>query len=140
MSQQKIKIDWLDRMAFKGEVNGHEIVLDVPEEGGGDDRGPRPKALAMVALAGCTGMDVVSLLKKMRVEIESFSVSVVGEIADEHPKKYTGMHVIYEFKGIDLPMDKLEKAVSLSEEKYCGISATYRDAVKITSEIVVVNS
>jgi putative redox protein len=91
----------------------------------------------MVSLAGCTAMDVVSLLKKMRVEVESFSVRVVGQLTEEHPKHYTAMHIIYEFKGTDLPMDKLEKAVSLSEEKYCGISATFKKAMLITTEIVI---
>ncbi len=137
MAQQEIKIDWLGKMAFKTEVNGHEMILDASVEGGGENTGPRPKPLAMVALAGCTGMDVVSILKKMRVDIESFSVRVVGQITDEHPKHYTGMHIIYEFRGKNLPMEKLEKAVSLSGERYCGISASYQKAMEITTEIVV---
>lgn len=140
MSQQEIKIDWLEKMAFKAEVNGHEFILDAVAEVGGEDRGPRPKPLAMVALAGCTGMDVVSILKKMRVELEAFSVRVVGELTEEHPKQYSAMHVIYEFKGKELPMEKLEKAVRLSEEQYCGISATYRKAMGITSEIRILES
>ena len=140
MSQQEIKIDWLEKMAFKAEVNGHEIILDAVPEVGGEDRGPRPKPLAMVALAGCTGMDVVSILRKMRVELDAFSVRVVGDLTDEHPKHYTAMHVIYEFKGKDLPMEKLEKAVRLSEETYCAISASYRKAMGITSEIRVLES
>lgn len=140
MSQQEIKIDWLEKMAFRTEVNGHELILDAAGEVGGEDRGPRPKPLAMVALAGCTGMDVVSILRKMRVELESFSVRVVGDLTDDHPKQYTAMHVIYEFKGKDLPMEKLEKAVRLSEEQYCGISATYRKAMGITSEIRILES
>ncbi len=140
MSQQEIKIDWLEKMAFKAEVDGHHIILDAVAEVGGEDRGPRPKPLAMVALAGCTGMDVVSILKKMRVELEAFSVRVVGELTEEHPKQYSAMHVIYEFKGKELPMEKLEKAVRLSEEQYCGISATYRKAMGITSEIRILES
>ncbi len=135
MSQQEIKIDWLEKMAFRTEVHGHELIMDAVQEMGGDDRGPRPKTLAMVALAGCTGMDVVIILKKMRVELESFSVRVVGDLTDEHPKHFTAMHIIYEFKGKDLVMEKLEKAVRLSDEQYCGISATYRKAMGITSEI-----
>lgn len=136
MAQQEIKIDWLGKMAFKSEVDGHEMILDASAEGGGENQGPRPKALAMVALAGCTGMDVVSILKKMRVDIESFSVRVVGQLTEEHPKQYTAMHVIYEFRGKNLPMDKLEKAVSLSDERYCGVSATYKKGLEITNEIV----
>ncbi len=135
MSQQEIKIDWLGKMAFKAGVNGHEIILDAVPGVGGENRGPRPKPLAMIALAGCTGMDVVSILRKMKVEPDSFSVKVVGDLTEEHPMRYTAMHVIYEFRGKELPMEKLEKAVSLSEERYCGISATYKKAMAITSEI-----
>jgi len=137
MSKQEIKIDWLENMAFKTEVNGHELVIDASAEGGGENRGPRPKPLMLVALAGCTGMDVVSLLKKMRVEVESFSVKVVGNVTEEHPKHFDAMHVIYEFKGKDLPMDKLVKAVTLSDEKYCGVSATLKKGIKVTHEIVI---
>ncbi len=137
MSKQEIKIDWLENMAFKTEINGHELVIDASAEAGGENRGPRPKPLMLVALAGCTGMDVVSILKKMRVEVESFSVKVVAEMTEAHPKMFTGMHVIYEFKGKDLPMEKLVKAVTLSDEQYCGVSATLKQGLKITHEIVV---
>ena len=138
MAQEEIKVDWLENMAFKAEVNGHEIILDAVEAVGGENRGPRPKPLMMVALAGCTGMDVISILKKMRVEIEGFAVRVVGDLTEEHPKHFEKMHVIYEFKGKDLPIDKLEKAISLSEERYCGVSVSYRQAMGITSEIRIV--
>jgi putative redox protein len=137
MSKQEIKIDWLENMAFKTEVNGHEMVIDASSEAGGDNRGPRPKPLMLVALAGCTGMDVVSILKKMRVDVEAFSVKVVGNVTEEHPKHFDSMHVIYEFRGKDLPMDKLDKAVNLSDERYCGVSATLKKGIKITHEIVI---
>jgi len=136
--KQEINLEWLEKMAFKTIVNGHELILDASEEGGGQDRGPRPKILMMVALAGCTGMDVVSILKKMRVEVEAFNVRVEGELTDEHPKHYTSMKVIYEFKGKDLPMDKLEKAVSMSEEKYCGVNAVYKKAMDVSTEIRII--
>jgi putative redox protein len=137
MAKQQVKISWKDKMAFSADVDGHEIMLDAAEKAGGENRGPRPKPLMLAALAGCTGMDVVSILKKMRVEVEDFNVSVEGDLTEEHPKQFTKMHVIYEFKGKDLPMEKLKKAVSLSEERYCGVSATYRQAMEITSEIKV---
>lgn len=139
MAREEIKVDWLENMAFKAEVNGHEIMLDAVEAVGGENRGPRPKPLMMVALAGCTGMDVISILKKMRVEVEGFAVRVVGDLTEEHPKHFEKMHVIYEFKGKDLPMDKLEKAINLSEERYCGVSVSYRKAMGITSEIKIVD-
>ncbi|GAP67777.1 uncharacterized OsmC-related protein [Bacteroidales bacterium 6E] len=139
MAREEIKVDWLENMAFKAEVNGHEILLDAADAVGGENRGPRPKPLMMVALAGCTGMDVISILKKMRVEVEGFAVRVVGDLTEEHPKHFEKMHVIYEFKGKDLPMDKLEKAINLSEERYCGVSVSYRKAMGITSEIRIVD-
>lgn len=139
MAKQEIKINWLENMAFEAEINGHRILLDASEKSGGENRGPRPKPLMLVALAGCTGMDVVSILKKMRVELEDFNVLVEGDLTDEHPKQFTKMHVVYEFKGRNLPMDKLEKAISLSEERYCGVSAMYRKAIGITSEIKIID-
>jgi putative redox protein len=137
MSTEKIKVNWLENMAFEAEVNGHKILLDAAEAVGGENRGPRPKPLMLVALAGCTGMDVVSILKKMRVEVEGFNVVVEGDLTEEHPKQFTQMRVIYEFKGKDLPMDKLEKAINLSEERYCGVSAMYKKAIGITTEIKI---
>ena len=113
MSKQEIKVNWLENMAFEADVNGHKVILDAASEVGGENRGPRPKPLLMVGLAGCTGMDVVSILKKMRVELDDFSVKVEGDLTDEHPKQFYKMNVIYEFKGSDLPLEKLKKAVSL---------------------------
>lgn len=137
MSKNEVKISWKDTMAFEGEINGHKITIDAHEKVGGKDRGPRPKAFMLYALAGCTGMDVVSILKKMRVELVDLDIKVSGELTEEHPKQYYKMHVIYEFWGKDLPMAKLEKAVSLSEERYCGVSAVYKKVMPVTSEIIV---
>ncbi|OFX62569.1 MAG: hypothetical protein A2066_19995 [Bacteroidetes bacterium GWB2_41_8] len=92
----------------------------------------------LVALAGCTGMDVISILRKMKIEPEAFNVIVEGDVADSDPKKYTQMKVIYQFKGKDLPVDKLQKAIDLSQEKYCGVSAVYRNALKMESEIRII--
>ncbi len=138
MAKQEVKVQYLENMAFKANVNGHEIILDAAEQVGGENRGPRPKPLMLTALAGCTGMDVVSILKKMRVEFDDFNVIVEGDLTEEHPKQFYKMNVIYEFKGSNLPMEKLKKAVSLSEERYCGVSASYKKAMEITSEIRII--
>ncbi|MDB4583262.1 OsmC family protein [Draconibacterium sp.] len=140
MSKQEVKISYLENMAFEANVNGHKIVLDAAEAVGGENRGPRPKPLMLTALAGCTGMDVVSILKKMRVKLEAFNVTVEGDLTEEHPKQFYKMNVIYEFKGKDLPLEKLKKAVNLSEERYCGVSALYKKAIEITSEIKIIES
>ena len=135
--KQSINLSWKRGMAFQTDLYGHKITIDTDKSNGGLDLGPRPKALMLVALAGCTGMDIVSLLDKMRVEVADLNVKVDGEVTEEHPKQFTSMHITYEFWGKDLPMDKLEKAVSLSDEKYCGVSATLKKGIPVTHEIVV---
>jgi putative redox protein len=138
VEKEVVHTRWLSNMTFESEVQGHKIMLDTKAESGGEDHGPRPKALMLAALGGCTGMDVVSILKKMRVDFKSMNVIVEAEQTEEHPRYYYKMHVIYEIEGEDLPMDKLEKAVSLSEERYCGVSVVYRKMIEITSEIRIV--
>ena len=138
-TKQSVTTSWLENMAFESEINGHKIVIDANEEVGGENRGPRPKPFMLAALGGCTAMDVISILKKMRVEVEDFNVRIEGDVSEEHPKQFTQMHVIYEFKGKDLPMDKLKKAVGLSEEHYCGVSAMFKKAIGLTSEIKILN-
>lgn len=133
-----INAKWKGNMSFEAEVGGHKITLDTDETAGGQNLGPRPKPLMMVALAGCTGMDVVSILKKMRVDLDDLNIRVEGDITEEHPKQFIKMKVIYEFKGKDLPLDKLQKAVSMSEEKYCGVRAGYIKAMEVSSEIIII--
>jgi putative redox protein len=135
--KNKVTLDWLNGLSFETELNGHKLYLDASENVGGKNTGPRPKPLMMVALAGCTGMDVASILQKMRVKYDSFSIDVEGEMEEEFPKKFTHMKVIYKFKGTDLPMDKLQKAVDLSRERYCGVSANYKDSFPVDHEIIV---
>jgi putative redox protein len=135
--KHKISNVWKENMAFEADVEGFKIPLDADASVGGQGLGPKPKALTLVSLAGCTAMDVVSILKKMRVVPEYFNVEVEGELTEEHPKYYHSIHVKYIFRGNDLPMEKLEKAVNLSEERYCGVSALLSKGATITSEIVV---
>ena len=82
-------------------------------------------------------MDVVSILAKMRVVPDYFNVEITGELTEEHPKIYNKIHVVYTFRGKDLPLAKLEKAVSLSQDKYCGVNAMLSKAAVITNEIII---
>jgi len=132
-----VNIQWLDNLGFEANVSGKKVIIDAVENVGGKNRGPQPKPLLMVSLGGCTGMDVISILQKMRVEVKSFNVRVEGDITEEHPKHFTKMKIFYEFTGKNLPIDKLEKAVSLSQERYCGVSYNLRDAFELTHEIIV---
>ncbi|HEY4787396.1 MAG TPA: OsmC family protein [Bacteroidales bacterium] len=134
-----IDVTWNSNMKFETSIDGHKLVLDAAPEVGGNDEGPRPKTLVMVALAGCTGMDVVSILKKMKVELTYFNLKVESKIRDEHPKKFESMKIIYEFKGVNLEYEKLEKAVNLSVDKYCGVNATLRDAMPMSYEIRILS-
>ncbi|MDA3954753.1 MAG: OsmC family protein [Bacteroidales bacterium] len=133
--EKSLTLNWLNGMAFESEINGHKITIDADESVGGNNIGPRPKPLMLLSLAGCTGMDVVSILKKMRVELDNFAIEIESEMSDEHPKHYTKLNVIYKFWGKDLPMEKLEKAVSLSDERYCGVSVVYKKAIEMSYEI-----
>jgi putative redox protein len=135
--KDSVLIQHRDNMSFMANINGHELLLDASKASGGDNLGPRPKSLMMVALAGCTGMDVVSILKKMKVEFDDFSVKVEGNITEEHPAHFDHMHIIYSIKGRNIPVDKVNRAISLSQEKYCGVSFNYRQAMKITHELVI---
>jgi putative redox protein len=139
MDKHAITAKWIGDMAFEGNVSGHKITLD--KEPGPDSTGlgASPKKLMLLSLAGCTGMDVVSILTKMRVDLKDFNIIVEGDVTDEHPRHYTNMHVIYEFTGKDLPEDKLRKAVELSEERYCGVRAVYVKAIKMSSEIRIID-
>jgi len=138
--KETINISLKEKMCFEVEVNGHKIILDADEKVGGGNKGPRPKPLMLAALGGCTAMDVVSILWKMRVNFEAVNVKVDGELTEEHPKHFYKMHITYEFTGKDLPMEKLEKAVNLSQERYCGVSYSYSKAMEITHEIIIKES
>ncbi|MFH1120524.1 MAG: OsmC family protein [Bacteroidota bacterium] len=133
--KQTINTSWKGDMQFDALVSGHHVIMDASPEVGGKDGGPRPKALMLASLAGCTGMDVISILKKMRVEPKSFNISIEAGITEEHPKHYSSMHLIYEFSGEGLEEDKLRKAIELSQDRYCGVSAVYRKAMPLTYEI-----
>jgi putative redox protein len=130
-----VDMSWTDNVAFQCDLDGHDFIIDAAKEIGGSDLGPRPKKLMLTALAGCTGIDVIMILKKMKVVPEAFNVIVEAELTDEHPKYYNKMKVIYQFKGKDLPPDKIEKAVRLSEDRYCGVTAFYKKVIDVEAEI-----
>jgi putative redox protein len=135
-----IETSWNGGLAFEANINGHSVKMDATQEFGGSNSGPSPKKLMLAALSGCTGMDVVSILKKMQVEFDNLKIEVQGDVAEEHPKRYVKMHVIYTFYGKNLPLPKLEKAVKMSEETYCGVRAAYAPSIELSSEIVIVEN
>ena len=117
-----IKCNWNNGMSFESEVNGHNIIIDAEKDFGGNNLGPRPKPLLLLALSGCTGMDVVSLLKKMKVQYDEFYIDVKGILSEEHPKYYKEIQLIYNISGQKVDKNKVDKAIRLSQEKYCGVN------------------
>jgi putative redox protein len=131
------KVTWRGGLAFDADIEGFHLTLDADPQFGGRGMGPKPKALTLTSLAGCTGMDVMAILGKMRITVDSFDVSASGNLAEEHPKKYEHIVLRYSFEGRSLPLNKLRRAVQLSEERYCGIRATLMPTVNIATEIYV---
>ena len=135
--EKQISVVWKGDMAFEAQIDDYKLMMDATPAAGGKHLGPTPKPLLMASLGGCTGMDVISLARKMRQEVESLEIILKGAITDEHPMHYESIHLIYQFTGKDLELEKLQKAVDLSQEKYCGVSDTLKKAMKITFEIVI---
>ncbi|MBT5421316.1 MAG: OsmC family protein [Candidatus Cloacimonetes bacterium] len=135
--KQRSTVKLLDKMSFDVELNGHHFKIDAGEQVGGEDRGPRPKGLMLSALGGCTGMDVVSILRKMKVTEYELSIDVSGDPTDVHPKVYHTITIEFKFLGSDLPISKIKKAVELSETRYCGVSEMLRKAAKLKTIIYI---
>jgi len=119
--------------------SGHDVHTDANIEIGGTDSAPRPMELMLSGLAGCTGVDVSMILEKMKVNYEEFKIKIEADRREEQPKIYTDVKIIYMFKGENLPMDKLERAVSLSQDKYCGASAIFKGTANVTHEIKIID-
>ncbi len=117
--------------AVKGD-SGHWVTMDVAETEGGMNAGPRPKELVLFALAGCTGVDVVNILRKKRVPLQDFEMFLTGQEAAEHPRGFTDIHVEYVFHGEGINPADVERAIELSTTKYCSVSAMLTASVKIT--------
>ncbi len=132
------KVSYRGKMLFEGTSgSGHRVMMDSAPEVGGENQGIRPMETVLVGLGGCTGMDVVSILNKMRVSFTSFDMEILGKRASEHPKVYEHITVRYQFSGDKADIDKFVRAVSLSQEKYCSVSAMLAKSAKIDAEIYI---
>lgn len=135
MATQKIKLNWKEGVHFDSEGPGGNVLIDGSEAVGGQGKGLRPKALMLSALAGCSGIDIASLFKKMRVDVSTFTIDVEAELTDEHPMYYHKVWVTFNFYGNNLDKKKIEKAVNLSVDKYCGVMEMFRQFAKVETEI-----
>jgi putative redox protein len=131
----QIETQWMGKMQFNALVNGHTIIMDAPERVGGEDNGPIPKPFVLTALSGCTGMDVVALLRKAGKEISDFSITVSGEITKQHPIEYVAIHLDYLFSGDDVFKNDALEAVITSQEKLCGVSNMLKKIMPLTWDI-----
>lgn len=130
-----IETQWMGKMQFNALVNGHTIIMDGPERVGGEDNGPIPKPFVLTALSGCTGMDVVALLKKSGRQVREFNIKVSGEISKQPPIEYTAVHLIYEFTGDEGTMQAALDAVMQSQEKFCGVSSMLKKIMPVTWDV-----
>jgi putative redox protein len=130
---------WMGKMQFNALVDGHTIVMDAPERVGGEDNGPIPKPFVLTALSGCTGMDVVKLLRTAKKEIDSLDINFDGEITKQHPIEYIAIHLIYEFRGPDGSKTAALTAVTDSQEKYCGVSSMLKKIMPVTWDVLYNN-
>ncbi|TMU55165.1 OsmC family protein [Flagellimonas algicola] len=122
-----ITTKWLGEMAFESNnPSGHTFKIDAGPDDGGKGEGFRPKALMLSSLAGCSGLDVASLIKKMKLEVDDFQIETIANLTDEHPKYYDKVVIEYHFYGSNLKEAKLQKAIDLSVEKYCGVMEMFR--------------
>ena len=131
----EIEAQWMGKMQFNALVNGHTIVMDATEKAGGEDNGPIPKPFILIALAGCTGMDIAAILKKADKVADDFSMKVTGELSKGVPMEYIAIHVQYDFKGLEENKQAALGAVNDSQEKYCGVSSMLKKALPVTWEV-----
>ncbi len=137
----QVQAQWTSGMRFEGtNADGLRVLMDAHPEHGGTGGGPAPIETLLLALAGCTGMDVVSILRKMRAPVDWLMIEVSGERAQEHPRVFTKIHLRYVAAGNGLRSEQVEKAAALSQERYCSVSAMLRKAAPVTYDVMVTDT
>ncbi|MBL4605159.1 MAG: OsmC family protein [Flavobacteriaceae bacterium] len=135
MTTNTITTVWKENMVFDSDnPSGDTISMDAPTDEN-ESKGLRPKAMMLSSLAGCSGLDIVSLLKKMRAEVDDFKMIIHGELTEEHPKYYHKVQIEYHFYGTDLKESKINKAVKLSVDQYCGVMEMFRQFADVKTEV-----
>lgn len=135
MANHQIETQWMGKMQFNALINGHTVIMDAPERSGGEDTAPIPKPFVLAALSGCTGMDIVALLRKAGHNIQDLNMTVTGELSKQAPIQYVSIHILYDFKGEEAEQQAALNAVTDSQEKYCGVSSMLKKAIPVTWEI-----
>lgn len=133
--ENHITTTWLGSMKFEStNPSGHNLFIDAGPENDGQGEGYRPKALMLSALAGCSGLDVASLIKKMKLKVDDFKIEIDANLTEEHPKFYDKVTMAFHFFGTELNESKLQRAVDLSIEKYCGVMEMFRQFSELNVE------
>jgi len=136
----QVKVNWKDKFLFQAETeSGKQVWMDTKPEAGGEDIGPSPMELLLMALGGCSAMDVVLILKKKKAELNHFAIEVEGERASQHPKYYTKINLNYIFEGKNLKEEDIRQAIELSMEKYCSVSTMLKEKAEISYRWNVIN-
>ena len=132
-------VKWVDGMLMVGESgSGHAVVMDGPAEFGGKDLGVRPMEMLLLGMAGCTTVDVVGTLEKMREKLSDCRAQISAVRSDEYPKVFTNIHVHFMIKGDQINPSKVEKAIKLSAEKYCSASIMLGETADITHDFEII--
>jgi putative redox protein len=134
--KHEIESQWMGKMQFNALVQGHTIIMDAPERVGGENLGPIPKPFILSALSGCTGMDVIALLRKEGKQLQDFNIKVSGEISKQAPIEYIAIHLVYEMKGKPEDLESALNVVRISQEKICGISHMLKKILPLTWVVV----
>ncbi len=136
MAKHEIETQWMGKMQFNALIDGHTVIMDAPQKSGGEENGAIPKPLVLAALSGCTGMDIIALLKKLNITIDDLNIIVSGELSKQAPIQYLAIHLKYIFKGDVAQKNAAAGAVNDSQEKYCGVSSMLKKALPVTWEII----
>jgi putative redox protein len=140
MAVKKAYVKQIKGISFAGRTDSnHWVTMDGPEEFGGSNAGTRPKELLLIALAGCTGSDVVNILKKKKAALDDFEINITADTAEEHPQVFTKIHIEYVFYGDNLQIKDLERAIELSQTKYCSVTKMLEKAIEITHSYRVIS-
>ncbi len=135
----KVTTTWKEALAFDANADGHIVRLDTTKEGGGLDSGMSPKKMLLASLCGCSGMDIVDILQKMKVHFTQLEITAEAEQTDEHPKVFKSIDLVYHCNVSAEDEDKFKRAVNLSMEKYCGISAMLAKHCAINYQTVLID-
>ena len=141
MATKKAYVKQIKGVTFMGKTDSnHWVPMDGPESFGGSDAGTRPKELILLALAGCTGSDVAVILQKKKINLGGFEINISADVQETHPQVFTKIQLEYVFYGDNIPKEAVERAIELSQNTYCSVTAMLKNSVEITHSYRIENS